>query len=135
MVGLLGMAGWLFLLLVIVVSAYVVVEACSYQGYLGPALERDLGFRRGSAYLRVGRGLHDAVAITSVSDGGVFATAGFRSGDVLPNVSATGLYKLLHRHRGRMAVLSVVDGGEGPPFDERPRRVFRFNVPQGGQRA
>lgn len=131
MEALLLIAGCLFLMLV-VASVYITAAAYYYQVYLGPALERDLGFRHGSTYLRVGRRLHSAVAVEAVSDGGVFARAGFRAGEVLPGVSHTDLFKLLHRHRGRVAELTVVDGGEGLPFYERPRRVLRFSVPPRG---
>jgi hypothetical protein len=121
--------GALFLLLVLLV-AYVAVEAFYYQVCLGPALERDLGFHEGSAYLFfVGRLPHSAVAIQKVVEGGVFARAGFRVGDVLPAMSHTALFKRLHRHRGRVAELTVVDGGEGPPFCERPKRLLKFVVP------
>jgi hypothetical protein len=123
---------------------YVIAEALFYQGILGRVLERDLGFREGSASLPVAgpQGYISAVAIISVADGGVFAQAGFRAGDVLPEKSHTDLFKLLHRHRGRVAELAVVDGGPGPPFRERQRRVIRFAVPlrvegqsQGGSRG
>lgn len=131
MEALLQGAGCLFLLLV-AASAYIAAEAYYYQGRLGPALERDLGFREGAAYLRIGRRLYSAVAIKEVTAGGVFARAGFRAGDVLPDVSHTDLFKLLHRHRGRAAELAVVGSGAGPPFYERPRRVIRFAVPPRG---
>jgi hypothetical protein len=111
---------------------YTSVEAYYYQVRLRPALERDMGFREGTATLWVGRSYHSAVAIESVANGGVFARAGFRAGDVLPDVSHTDLFKLLHRCRGRAAELTVVDGGDGPPFDKRPRRLVRILVPPAG---
>ncbi len=110
-------------------SAYVVAAGFYYQGALGPALERDLGFTDAAAYLSVGRRLHSAVALAAVAPGGVFDRAGFRAGDVLPGVSHTDLFRLLHRSRGRAAELSVVDGDAGPPFGDRPARVIRFEVP------
>jgi hypothetical protein len=112
-------------------AAYIVGEALYYQVHLAPALERDLGFRHGTACLPDGgvRGYVAAVAIDSVADGGVFQQAGFRGGDVLPNVSYSYLFKTLHRHRGQTAELAVVDGGPGPSFHYRTRRVIRFTVP------
>jgi hypothetical protein len=117
--------------LVIVPMAYIVFESFYYEVLLGPGLERDLGFRHGKAILPGGSiyGYTASVAIESVAPGGVFHRAGFRAGDALPDVSHGGLFKLLHRHRGRVAELSVVDGGPGPPFHERTRRVIRFDVP------
>lgn len=111
-------------------SAYIVWTGVYYQGVLGPALERDLGFTEGAAYLSLGRRLYSAVAIVAVAPGGVFDRAGFRAGDVLPGLSHTGLFRLLHRSRGRVAELAAVDGGEGPPFGERPARAIRFEVPR-----
>jgi hypothetical protein len=120
-------------LMFVLFGVYICVEAYHYQCCLGPALERDLGFREGAVYLQVGRSVHSAVAIEEVTEGGTFETAGLRAGDVLPDRSHTDLFKLLHRHRGRVAELAVVDGGEGPPFYMRPRRVVRFAVPPRGQ--
>jgi len=93
--ALLGIVWALVLLLV----AHVVVEAYYYQARLGPpwsatwasapaaptsaSAAAALGGRR-----RSGR------------RGGVFAQAGLRAGDVLPGVSRTDLFKLLHRHAG-----------------------------------
>jgi hypothetical protein len=112
-------------------GAYIVAEALYYQIILGPGLERDLGFRHGVACLpnHGARGYVSAVAIDSVNEGGVFQQVGFRDGDVLPDVSHSTLFKLLHRRRGRMAELAVVDGGPGPDFYGRPRKVLRFAVP------
>jgi hypothetical protein len=117
---------------VVCLSAYIVAAGFYYQSVLGPALERDLGFTGGAAYLSVGRRLHSAVALTVVAPGGVFDRAGFRAGDVLPGVSHTDLFRLLHRHRGQVAELSVMGGGDGPPFGERPARVILFEVPRRG---
>ena len=132
MVILIQIIGWVGILF-FALSAYIVAEACYYQVWLGRALERDLGFRDGSAYVRVGRRLNSAVALGSVAEGGVLAQAGFRAGDVVPDLSHSGLFRLLHRHRGREVELAVVDGGEGPAFSQRPKRVLRFAVPGRGK--
>ena len=129
---LIPIVGWVGILF-FALSAFIVAEAYYYQAFLGPGLERDLGFRDGAAYLRVGRRLHSAVALGSVTEGGVLARAGFRTGDVLPDLSLNDLFKLLHRHRGREVELAVVDGGEGPAFSQRPKRVLRFAVPLRGE--
>ena len=64
-------------------GAYIVGEALYYQVLLAPALERDLGFGRGTACLPDDgmRGYVSTVAIDSVVDGGVFQQAGLRGGD------------------------------------------------------
>ena len=113
---------------------YILGEALYYQVLLAPTLERDLGFRHGTAYLPDDGvlGYVSAVAIESVTDGSVFQRAGFRSGDVLPDFSHSSLFKSLHRHRGRTSELAVVDGGPGPVFHYRTRRVIRFAVPPRG---
>jgi hypothetical protein len=112
-------------------AAYIVGQGFYYQGVLGPGLERELGFTHGIARLPSDgiRGYISAVAIESVADGGVFQQAGFRGGDVFPDISNTDLFKSLHRHRGRMTELAVVDGGPGPIFHDRERRVIRLAVP------
>lgn len=117
--------------LAFVLATYILGQALYYQMLLAPGLERDLGFKRGSASMPDDESAHgyiSAVAIDSVADGGVFG-AGFRGGDVLPDVSHTDLFKSLHRRRGRTAELAVVDGGPGPRFHYRARRMIRFTVP------
>lgn len=129
----------LFVLIVaaaVVLSAWIVVEAAIYQGIYQPNLERDLGFSEGTAILPDSslRGYISAVEVSTVNDG-AFARAGFRAGDVLPDESHTSLFKKLHRHRGRTVELTVVDGGAGPPFHERPKRIIRIDVPPCGPRT
>lgn len=116
----------------VAVVAYVVGASWYYQVYLRRGLERDLGFETGSACMPhedAPNGYVSAVAVESVAEGGVFQQAGAREGDILPDESETSLFRTLHRHRGRMAELAVVDGGPGPIFHHRNRRVIRFAVP------
>jgi hypothetical protein len=112
-------------------AIFVVASAIYYHTLLRRSLERDLGFRHGSASIQSPgfQGYENSVAIISVTDGGVFQKAGFRAGDVLPEESFIGLFRLLHRHRGRIVELVVADGGDGEPFKARPRRTIRFFVP------
>src|SRR5262249_14994481 len=120
-----GLGGLAFLF-----AIYVAGEAWYYQVLLAPAFERGLGFpyattcRTTSRPAEGARGYISASSIHSIADGGVFARAGFRAGDVLPEVDKTDLCKQLHRYRGRETELAVVDGGPGPPFHWRPRRVI-----------
>ena len=70
-------------------------QALTYQTLFGPNLERDLGFREGKSILPGSSllGYASAVAVTSVTDDGLFAAAGIRAGDVLPDESHTSLFK------------------------------------------
>ena len=63
-----------------VAMAWIIAEALIYQGLFLPILERDLGFREGTATLPGGGllGYISAVAISSVSEDGRFARAGIR---------------------------------------------------------
>ncbi len=122
---------------VAILSAWIVFEAVVYQRVIRPGLERDLGFKEGTAILPSDgrRGYISAVAIVDLAQGGNLAKAGVSVGDVLPDESHTGLLKKLHRHRGRAVGLSVVEGGAGPPFAERPRRLIEVIVPPRGTRG
>ena len=109
---------------------YVFGIGTYYQGYQGPPLQRALGFEHGKLYLRGSRRWPSALAVRSVVEGGVLANAGFRSDDVLPDWSFTEFFRYLHRNRGHVVELEVIDGNrEGPPFRARPRRSLRFAVP------
>ena len=110
---------------------WVTAEALIYQILLRPGIERDLGFRGDTAILpnRGLRGYVSAVAVRSVVDDRPFGRAGIRSGDVLPDESHTSLFKKLHHSRGQVLELAIVDGGAGPPFHQRTRRVTRIIVP------
>jgi hypothetical protein len=131
---LLNIVGGLILLFILW-AVYVVVEAHHYHGRIASDLQRELGFREGTIYNRSSRWTESAVAIVEVADGGVFCRAGFRAGNLLPSYSHTGLFKLLHRHRGQEAELAVADGGDGPSFYKRPLRVVRFVVPAHGEQT
>lgn len=69
------------------------------------------------------------LTIEEVAPGGVFDRAGFRQGDVVLDLSINGLFKLLHRGRGEQVTIRVVDGGDGPPLNERPERTLTSVVP------
>jgi hypothetical protein len=126
-----------FVGLLFALAMYAIAWETYYQLVVGPVLERKLGFREGKAILPGGTifGYTASVAIVSVVPGGVFERAGFRGGEALPDLSHGGLFWRLQRHRGRVVELSVVDGGHGPPFHERPRRVVRFEVPPRSRNA
>jgi hypothetical protein len=118
-------------------TAWTVAQAWIYVGLFGPGLERDLGFRDDKAILPTSNvfGYISAVAVKSVIAESPFARAGIRSGDVLSDESHISLFKKLHHHRGETVELAIVDGGSGPPFHERPRRVVRVLVPPRHERS
>jgi hypothetical protein len=114
---------------------YVVGAAFYWQMFIGMPLEQDLGFQHGSPYVQEGgsSGYTEVLAIEAVVPGGVFDRAGFRNGDVVRGMSSNELFQSLHRGRGQQVTIRVVDGGDGPPLDQRPERVIAFEVPARGR--
>jgi hypothetical protein len=108
---------------------YVVAEAWYYQGQIAENLQRDLGFTHGTPYIASGRRTADVLIVGCLTPGGIFERAGFREGDILHRVSITGLYKMLHRGRGSEVRFMVIEGGHGPPLEQRPKRVITIRVP------
>lgn len=108
---------------------WVMLEVFYYQGVVGFALNRELGFAHGSPYVQCGGETTEVFTIESVTPGGVFDRAGFREGDIVRGLSFTEFYKLLHRSRGREVTIEVVDGGDGPSLDRRPSWHISFTVP------
>jgi hypothetical protein len=130
--ALMGWAGFgclAFMAFLVPFAVYVVAEAHYYQGRLAQELRRDLGFEHGTAYRRDGRRTADVLIIASLVPGGIFDRAGFRVGDIIRGPSIGGLYKMLHRGRGRRVQITVIDGGEGPRLEQRPKRVITVQVP------
>jgi hypothetical protein len=109
-------------------TVYVFSVGTYYQGYQGPSLERALGFELGCEFLR--DGWQSALAINAVVAEGVLADAGSRGDEVLPDWSRTEFFRYLHRNRGHVVELEVVEGDcGGTPFETRARRTLRFGVP------
>ena len=124
--GTLTILGVAFVLL----CARIIIEAYYYQGHRAKRLERDLGFEHGSAYPRCNGRIHLGVlTIRRLEPGGIFERAGFREGDILPWLTITELFKLLHRNRGREVEVHVIDGGNGPRLAARPERLIRISLP------
>jgi hypothetical protein len=122
---------WLLLALAGGFSLVTVTLAYYCEWVIRPRMERGLGFRRGSACRSAPNfaGYSKAMAVVSIVDGGEFQRAGFRAGDVLPDVSYIGFFMRLWRRRGHAVEFAVVDGGEGPPFEARSRRTIRLVIP------
>jgi hypothetical protein len=132
MEAILDIAGWVCVFAALAFGLWapvIVAQAYYYQGRLADQLERDLGFRHGCAYPRCREWRFGVLDIMSLTPGGAFVRAGFREGDLLPDLTGTDFFKLLHRHRGREVELVVVAGGDGPPLKERPSRRIRVRVP------
>ncbi len=102
-----------------------------YQDFIGAGLNSELGFTHGSPYVRCGDREQEVFTIESVAPGGAFDRAGFCDGDIVVGTDITGLYRELHRNRGREVTVSVVEGGDGPPLAERPVRKLCLAVPEG----
>src|SRR5205807_8053739 len=100
-----------------------------YQEHLGTSLERELGFRHGSPYVRCGGSARAVFTIEAITPGGRCDQAGFRDGDIIRGQSITGFYKLLHRSGGKEVTVRVVAGGDGLPLCERPERRITLAVP------
>lgn len=110
---------------------YVPLAALYWQVWIGGPLEQELGFEYGTPYIVVnGSSMIEVLTIESVVPGGVFEKAGFKNGDVVRGLSLDELFKTLHRCRGQTATLHVVNGGNGPPLDQRSDRTMTFAVPK-----
>jgi hypothetical protein len=107
---------------------YVSSEAEEYQVRLGKPLESDLGFAHGSPYIRID-GARQEVFTLHPTPGGTLAAAGVRDGDIPLDFGITGFYKHLYRNRGAEVTIRVVDGGDGPPVNQRAVRAIVFRVP------
>jgi hypothetical protein len=110
---------------------YVASAAWYWQVTVGKPLERELGFQHGTPYVQEAGSSwpREVLTVESIENGGVFDRAGFRVGDVVRELSSTDLFRLLHRSRGQQVTIRVVDGGDGPPLEQRPERVITFVVP------
>ena len=122
--GLLALA-WIGLIVILLLASLY------YCLLKGAPLQRELGFRTGTACLTASSfmGYIKALRIEEIADDGVFERAGFRVGDVLPDYSEIGLFQLLDRSRGRTIAIKVVNGGLGPPYVKRQRRIIQLTVP------
>ena len=115
--------------IVLVWLTCTVASAYWYQCLQGRRLERELGFTHGKLYRR--GTTQSALAVRSVVQEGIFAKAGFQRDDVLPDWSITGFFRYLHRNRGQVVTLEVVDGDvDGPPFRSRPRKTRQVAIPE-----
>ena len=125
-----GITVAVLLVAVIAAFAFQVHEARSYQERLGPPLERELGFRHGSPYVHFGDSVREVFTLHPTPTG-VLANSGVRDGDIPLDFSITGFYKHLYRNRGSKVTVRVMDGGDGPPKDQRAIRSVTFSVPSG----
>lgn len=124
-IGIILLAGIVLLLILI---WWITSQAQLYQSEYGPGLRREFHFNHGSPYIVV-EGERKEVFTIYPKLGGLLYEAGFRDGDIIVSESITGFYKLLYHSRGRQASVDVVDGGDGPPLEERELRVITFNIP------
>jgi hypothetical protein len=128
---LLKVAGSTFALLIAVligVVCFVAYQAEYYQIHLGRPLDRDLGFEHGSPYVFFGESSREVFTLHPIP-GGILATAGVRDSDIPIDFSITAFYNYLHRNRGSQVTVRVMDGGDGPPANQRLIRTTTFLVP------
>jgi len=102
---------------------------------VGHALESALGFRHSHFHVPGDKtSPYSKVLIKSVELGGEFEKAGFRSGDILPEMAGVNLSRFLAAHRGEsveFAAINITEVADGDrPFEELPRRVLTIAVPQ-----
>jgi hypothetical protein len=107
----------------------------------GRILERALGFRHASFHVpRDESQPYVKVVVKSVAPGAEFQRAGFRSGDVLPDVAGSipglpsaALYQFLDRNRGVAVTLAAINisdlNDDRRDFEEMPRRNLTFTIP------
>jgi S1-C subfamily serine protease len=102
-----------------------------WQMTVGEPLKRELGFRYGTPYIQEAGSSwpREVLTVESVAPGGAFERAGFKSGDIISELSINELFQTLHRSRGQPVTIRVVDGGDGPPLDQRLGRSITLVVP------
>jgi hypothetical protein len=115
-------------------AVWVIYTLCAswyWQITVGKPIEREFGFRIGTPIIQEeGKSWpSEVVSIESVRWDGVLGQAGFRDGDIVRGLSVSKVFKVLHRGRGKQVTLEVVDGGYGPPINQRNVRAITFKVP------
>lgn len=105
--------------------------ALYYSETIGQALRAELGFDDGSPYVKINGEYREAFTVENVTPGGIFGRAGFREGDIIVHPhgrSIPAFYRMLDAKRGNTVTVTVVDGGDGPPLDQRPTRQIQFRI-------
>jgi hypothetical protein len=128
LIHIVGISAASFLLALGGMFAFTLYEANLYQGRVGRSLSHDLGFTPGSPYVHFGDSSREVFTLHPLP-GGVLATSGVRDGDIPWGFSITGFYKHLHRNRGSQVTIRLMDGGSGPPKDQRAIRFVSFYIP------
>lgn len=117
--GLCGYGGW------------SLFESYRYQKQFGPALETELGFHLESPLVQAGD-KNERVNVIVPIPGGYMEKIGFLPGEIITSHSATEFYKMLHKERGRVMTVTVVNGGDGAPIEAREMRTKKFAIPVAG---
>lgn len=98
-----------------------------YTVDLAPKIEQDYAFKIGTPYVKFGESSSEVLVIYP-EEGGYLYQLGFRNGDIVISEDTVEFYKSLHKFSEdkKMMSITVVDGGDGLPLENRRKRVLTF---------
>jgi hypothetical protein len=126
--------GWRrFLMIVLTAAALPLVALFSWevgtQAFLQPAVERRIGAQIQSPHVVCDGVTREVISFENVR-AGACAGAGVTSGDiVVSNESIGQLCRLLNGRTGKQVTIEVVNGGDGPPIEQRTKRQVTITLP------
>ena len=100
------------------------------QASLGPVVESRFGFKLGTPYVLAGTESIEVMTISSVASDGAFDLAGVAEGEIVVSPERLGsFYRNLNLPAGEAVSFKLVDGGDGPPLDQRRARELVVVAP------
>ncbi|PCH60490.1 MAG: hypothetical protein COC05_04430 [Gammaproteobacteria bacterium] len=100
-----------------------------YQIEKAPEIEARYGFKISMPQIRVHDRRRQVLAIHPDENGLLYA-AGFRDDDIILSHQITALYKALYHQDDKTLAFKVIDGGDGPPLNQRELRILSVNPPR-----
>ncbi|MBL1294028.1 MAG: hypothetical protein COB61_009165 [Thiotrichales bacterium] len=97
-----------------------------YQVELAPEIEATYGFKISTPQVRVHDRRRQVLAIHPEKNGLLYQ-AGFRDNDILLSHQITALYQALYNQQNQTLSFNVIDGGDGPPLNERELRTITLS--------